>query len=638
MKSEAIFKLIKKINNNNSKQNKFTKEERDFLLDSLRIFLFLIKYPMEENERPLEKFAVACKEKKFFIGNILQDGTDSEDYENPKFKAFIEDDSIKSIDIFKRNFLNFYDFYHVYEKRDRVIDCFLKIEPANELRNGSLNTFNKFLSNYKFPTICSRERTKELLNNPKVKAGEENLYYVPLDIFTSNILYKRDIGGYSIAYLLIDGQLVAKGFVDDGSYAEYKNIHAKQQGFMVMRSDGSIDEKFNSALIIKQLRNCIAGHESYTVCDINQKYFNSSNIVFITKENEPRAIVVDDVFLNVIHQIIDYEDDLAENWTKVFKPKIHTNQTVKQYLENLFYYTIYPDKNEDKSFYIAMIYHLDKEYSTYDYINNAEVLEFLKKSFPNATIESNKICNTNLLETLLPKDIKPKDNESCNNIQASLDFLLDFYDKAIYTQEDIFKLNEDTKSIPIQKSGMQDLVNETLKIITEDSHKDKNKVLKNNLLLLQKREALFFICYFVSYLNIVQNRFVEEIKSEKAQEVLDVLDFSKFTIYPNFKDGKYRKGQSLEDKIRIVTAIRNALCHFDLKVELDVGGDGTESLLSFFSPSKGGGYYIKAKAKDFLEVFTAKELFEYKEYESLSFKTLDDFLLYIKDKLKNFHN
>ncbi len=635
MRSEAIYKLIEKINNNNTKQNRFTQAEQDFLCDALRIFRFLITYSVEEDESSLNKLAIACKEKSFFLGSMMKDGADAEDYDNPLFKDFIKSPSIKSLKLFKKNIGNFYDMFNVYEKRDKVIDCFLKIEPANELYNGNIRTSSKILANFRFPTICSKEKTEALLKSLGVVKIKENLYKVHLSVFTSNLIYKRELSRYIIDYLLIDGQLVAKEFFDNGTYEEYKNLQEKQPGFMVVKKDGSIDENYDAGIIMKKLRDCIAGHEEFSACNIVQSNFICRNLVFITNESEPRAIVVDDLFLNVMHQMVDYDDEQASDWDFVLTPKIHANQSISEYLSNLYHYTVIPNKDEDKSFYIAVIYRVVNGYKAYDYIDNEEVMELLKEGFPKATIESHKICNTELIKKLLPQGLGATNDESCRLIKKSLNFLFNFYDKNIYINEDIFKINGDTKGIAIQKSGMQNLISEAIGIITDDTPPvSKNKNLKTNLLLLQEREAQLFICYFIAYLNLIQNRFAEDIEDNLAQEVLKALDFSKFTFIPKFKNknGRYRKGESLEDKMLIVKAIRNAISHFDLSVEVDVDGNGEKSLLSFSSPSKGGGYYIKATIKDFLEAITKKELCEYKEYENLSFETLDDFLVYLKTK------
>ena len=177
--------------------------------------------------------------------------------------------------------------------------------------------------------------------------------------------------------------------------------------------------------------------------------------------------------------------------------------------------------------------------------------------------------------------------------------------------------------------------------------KEKKEV-EEFLKLAQFRDEISIaLCCFLVYTNLIYNNFVQDISRdklflspeeiEKYEKQIDKLDMSKFSMVDKNRDARTRElqPQTMEEKKKILSSVRNTIAHFKLKVIFDKKGNYENNML-IFGYENNNRQYNKIKCCDFLNFITNDLFVNYKKYDhnKIIAKDIYDVINQVSQKLK----
>ena len=292
--------------------------------------------------------------------------------------------------------------------------------------------------------------------------------------------------------------------------------------------------------------------------------------------------------------------------------------------------------NEEKNLLISLIYKIQNEMSNSNICFNSseEFEEYYHDLFKNYKIKKESFENLELVSNLIESNDR-LDKSNCQIIREYLKFLCScFYEKSIFTDSKRLQKLGDSKSIRIKSDGLV-LVSQQIvhKIYGENQIEcigEYNNYL--NIVDYQTRETMIWLCLFLAYMNLVQNKLELNISNDIDINILDNIDFSKFFVVYADKTCSNSKTFDTKDKKEIIRAIRNAVCHSNFYIELSKSGDWEQCKLCFYNINK---MVAKITISDFLEFISSEQFSNYGELQDVICSDLNSLYSSVKDLIKS---
>ena len=628
---------------------KFVKEEKDYLVDGIHLFSYLISYQLDKNNKLDDRMSRNNKEKEFYLYSINTDDKYCPDNKIPGFSEFVSD---KNKDHFEKGYHlrdNSFDIIYVYEKQESIIKKYLRIVPPDEIYVNTYKNHEKHTCNtIRVPAICGDALTKVLLDSKQVVQVNDNEYHLLLYRYKNPPPFiKKKFKNSFVTYLMIDNKLVEKSCFERGEYENYKELKERYTGFMVIDENGiKFDNtNYSSNVILYYLRACVAGHsESYNY-QLKSGCYNGGGKIFLTNEksineteNCKRAVVIDDNLISILHLFVGATGSfVCDTASYAYLPKLKSKDKFIEYLKNCYFYSIdFLQNNEEKNLLISLIYKIQNEMSNSNICFNSseEFEEYYHDLFKNYKIKKESFENLELVSNLIESNDR-LDKSNCQIIREYLKFLCScFYEKSIFTDSKRLQKLGDSKSIRIKSDGLV-LVSQQIvhKIYGENQIEcigEYNNYL--NIVDYQTRETMIWLCLFLAYMNLVQNKLELNISNDIDINILDNIDFSKFFVIYADKTCSNSKTFDTKDKKEIIRAIRNAVCHSNFYIELSKSGDWEQCKLCFYNINK---MVAKITISDFLEFISSEQFSNYGELQDVICSDLNSLYSSVKDLIKS---
>lgn len=633
----------------------FNDEEKDFLMKSLSMFKFLLAYPKDKNQKAFDDMARCCKEQEFFVGKISNKTKLYQNYANGFLKDFINSSEQRiEVDTERKEILNkrknrFWKLCDIFEKCDGGLNRYAKIEQNDYIFCGANNVDKSIRDTFRFPAVCDKETTQMLLDKINCEVQENETYFISLKFFAKNIFERKKLEKAFAEYAFVDGRFVNKKFIEAGAYDDMKQL-CDYSGFIVVDEHGNLfdKDKYTANVVLYYLRANIAGHGIFYNYDISNDTYGRQGVIFLTNEKSQngdgykRAIIIDKTVLSVMSLFVKRTNELAtREYLFLARPPIKEFEDRQKWLDACKICKVSIENTDiDRSYANEIMSDISKQLGegTLEIKNQADLQKSLPQEFEKAVVQVFDIANKDALNRIF---IENADKDyTFKKLYNDMGFYVEgFYDTALFLDSKMIRSQGDTKAIRIKNIGTQFLTNIICESVGKSSYtflyKDDqtdNYSQCNMEPSNYSRELAFVSCWFVAYLNLVQNHFGNDVKnfSKKTRDILNELDMTKFSIFYRNKNMPAHSVVDLKEKCTVITVIRNAICHFQLSVELDKNGSTERSMLCFYFSENREEVIIKISVKNFIDFITNNSFSNYSEIDSINVHNFQELLGEIK--------
>lgn len=634
----------------------FDDEEKDFLMNSLSMFKFLLAYPKDKNQKAFDDMARCCKEQEFFVGKISNKTKLYQNYANGLLKDFINSREQRiEIDTERKEILNqrknrFWKLCDIFEKCDGGLNQYAKIKQNDYIFCGANNVDKSIRSTFRFPAVCDKETTRLLIAKMNCEVQENETYFISLKFFAKNIFERKKLEKAFAEYVYVGGRFINKKFVESGAYDDMKQL-GDYSGFIVVDEHGNLfdKDKYTANVVLYYLRANLAGHGYFYNYEISNDTYDRQGVVFLTNEKSQdgqgfkRAIIVDETVLSVMNLFVKRTNQLAtREYLFLARPPIKNYDNKQKWLGDCKLCKVSIENTDiDRSYANEIMTDITSQLKdgTLEIKNQEALQKSLPQEFEKAFVQVFDIENKDALSKIFIENMNK--DYTFKKLYNDMGFYVEgFYDPALFLDSKMIRGLGDTKAIRIKNSGTQFLTNMIRENVGKSSYtfsyKDDqtdNYSQCNMEPSSYSRELAFVSCWFVAYLNLVQNHFGDDVKnfSKKARDILSELDMTKFSIFYRNKNMSAHSVVDFKEKCTVITVIRNAICHFQLSVELDRSGSTEKSMLCFYFSENREEVVIKISVKNFIEFITNSAFSNYSEIDSINVHNFQELLGEIKN-------
>lgn len=421
-----------------------------------------------------------------------------------------------------------------------------------------------------------------------------------------------------------------------------EKMREHQTKFLLVDQNGKIldNSKEDAKSVLKLARDTITHENMYNYFVEEPRIGAFSGKVFILDESKA-LLFPEDIYPTLAHiNRLNYLET-KHNCLYVYSPKIEnpiiSEQQWREYFNACRIIEVGNFLDDEKKKLDIVIEHYLEKYNN-EYQDSSELPKYLesnlKNIFNNLTFTLTEFENVDFLIAKLMT------NQHIN--QASADEqgdVIKFYFNMFYStsivRKDILLANGKNDKLCLKSTAFPCLWGN---MYADLFAKDKRGTLNN--FAHYRDELYFFLCSFLIYTNLIYNNFDDDItyrKSKLSDSEINRLrllltdeifaDFNKI----NKKDKTQSKVCKLQDKLDVISNMRNCVAHYEFYVKMSKNGKPEDHTLIFVynKDQKRPNTYFNITVKNFIKFITNPIFVNYKPYnynyiETNSFDSLID--------------